>query len=343
MKRREFRSDTLTMPTLAMREAMYNAEVGDDVYEEDPTVNRLQKMAAEKLSKEAALFVSSGTQGNQCAIGAYIKPGDEIILAEAAHMVEHESGAAGALWGAHLRPVVSASTTYLTARDIEPRIRTRENVHEPCTGLVALENSLSDGTVMPIDEMRRVKELAGKHGIPVHLDGARIFNAAIALRVDPSEIAIQADSVMVCLSKGLGAPVGSLLLGDEVFIKRARKMRKMLGGGMRKAGVLAAPGIVALNDGANRLAEDHSNARLLAGLLDKIPGILVEMEKVRTNMVFCRVDGPDRSDTELVEYLYERGFNLNPPFSHNLRIVTSYEVNEEDVSALAAAIAEYMA
>ncbi|MCP4604316.1 MAG: low specificity L-threonine aldolase [Proteobacteria bacterium] len=342
MKRREFRSDTMTRPSPEMRDAMRNADVGDDVCEEDPTVNLLQEMAAEKLGMKAAMFVPSGTFGNQCAIGLHTKPGDEIILSETTHVIGHETGASGALWGAQTRIVVPAATTYLTVEDVEPRLRLHWDVHEPKTGLILLENALSDGTVMPVEEMQRLRALARQHGVPIHLDGARIFNAALALGVDPREIAAQADSVMVCLSKGLGAPVGSLLLGTDDFIKQARKNRKMMGGGMRQVGVIAAPGIIALTDGVDRLVEDHANAKLLATLLAEIPGIVVDVESVQTNMVFCRVDRPGRTEEGLVNYLDKHGFNNYPPAWYGLRFVTSYEVNEKDVRDFGAKAAEYM-
>ena len=342
MKRREFRSDTMTQPTLAMREAMRSAIVGDDVCEEDPTINELQELGAKKVGKEAALFVPSGVFGNECAIGLHTRPGSELILSERTHVIEHETGAAGALWGVQTRTVVPASTTYLTVEDIEPRLRFGQDVHEPETGLIVLENSLSDGTVMPLSEMRRVRELTTKHGIPIHLDGARLFNAAIALKVEALEIAACADSVTFCLSKGLGAPVGSLLCGSAEFVKRARRRRKMMGGGMRQVGVLGAPGIIALKEGIERLAEDHANARLLAELLAKIPGIVLDLDKVQTNMVFCRVSKPGRTEEGLIRFLDERGFNNYPPAPWGLRFVTSYEVNADDVREFAKAAAEYM-
>ncbi len=341
-QRREFRSDTMTLPSKAMRDAMRDAVLGDDVCEEDPTVNRLQVMAAEMLSKEAALFVPSGTAGNQCAIGVHTRPGDEMILSETTHIIDHEVGAAGALWGVQTRTLRPSSKNYLTAEDVAARFRIVEDVHEPDTGLIILENALADGTVMPVAEMGRVKALAEEHGVRVHLDGARIFNAALTLGVEAKEIAACADSVMLCLSKGLGAPVGSLLLGTADFIRRARKVRKMMGGGMRQVGVLAAPGIIALTEGTRRLAEDHANAKLLGELLSKIPGIAINIADVQTNMVFCRVDEPGRTEAGLVDHLNKNGFNAYRPAWYGLRFVMSYEVNKEDVRALAAAIAEYL-
>ncbi len=342
MVKKEFRSDTMTRPTQAMRDAMRDAEVGDDVCEEDPTINRLQKMAAEMLGKEAGLFVPSGTAGNQCAVGVHTRPGNELILSETTHTIDHEVGASGALWGVQTRIVQPTSQKYLTKEDVAARLRLVDDVHEPDTGLIILENALSDGTVMPIEEMHRVKELAEKHGIRVHLDGARLFNGALALKVDPKEITAHADSVMVCLAKGLGAPVGSLLLGTTDFIKRARKVRKMMGGGMRQAGVLAAPGILALTEGVKHLAVDHANAKLLGDLLAEISGMAVELEDVQTNMVFCRVDKMERTEAGLVEYLNNNGFHAYPPAWYGLRFVTSSEVNEKDVRDLAKAVGDYL-
>lgn len=343
MRRREFRSDTMTQPTRAMRDAMRDAEVGDDVCGEDPTVNRLQEMAAERLGKEAALFVPSGVFSNQCAIAVHTRPGDAMILPEGSHVVEHETGAAAALAGVQLRPVAPSAETYPTVADVAPCICAGEDVHEPKTGLIVLENSLSDGTVMPVDEMRWMKGLAEEHGVPVHLDGARIFNAALSLGVEAREIADQADSVSFCLSKGLGAPVGSLLCATAAFIERARRRRKMMGGGMRQVGVLAAPSIIALTEGVARLHEDHANARLLCRLLADIPGMMLEPDKVQTNMVFCRVDFPGKTGEELARFLAKRNIWVYPPSRLGLRFVLSSEVNDGDVRALAMAVAEYMA
>ncbi|MCP4677341.1 MAG: low specificity L-threonine aldolase [Deltaproteobacteria bacterium] len=342
MVRKEFRSDTMTLPTQAMRDAMRDAEVGDDVCEEDPTINRLQEMAADMLGKEEGLFVPSGTAGNQCAVGVHTRPGNELIVSETSHTIDHEVGASGALWGVQTRIILPTSKRYLTKEDIAARLRLVDDVHEPDTGLIILENALSDGTVMPIEEMRSVKELAEKHGIRVHLDGARLFNGALTLEVDPKEITAHADSVMICLAKGLGAPVGSLLLGTTDFIKHARKVRKMMGGGMRQAGVLAAPGIIALTEGVERLAEDHANAKLLGNLLAEISGIIVDCESVQTNMVFCRVDKMGRTEAGLVEYLNNNSFHAYRPAWYGLRFVTSREVNEEDVRALVKTVGDYL-
>ncbi|MBI4863202.1 MAG: aminotransferase class I/II-fold pyridoxal phosphate-dependent enzyme [Candidatus Riflebacteria bacterium] len=341
-RRHDFRSDTGTRPTRRMRDAMRDAEVGDDVCEEDPTVNRLQELAARMIGKDASLFVPSGTFANQCAIGVLIRPGDEVIVSETAHLVEHEAGAAAALSGAHVRAVTPTRRSYLTAEDVAPRLRIFEDVHCPRTGLVVLENALSDGTVMPVEEMSRVRALAAAHRVPVHLDGARLFNAALALGVDVREICAQADTVAFCLSKGLGAPVGSLLSGTAEFVRQARRRRKIMGGGMRQAGVLAAPGIVALTDGLARLEEDHRLARLLARRLAGIPGVVLDLASVQTNMVYCHLRGQGKSEEELVRFLEQRHILVYPPSTWGIRFVTSLEVDEEGVEAAVGAVADYL-
>lgn len=338
----EFRSDTMTRPSLAMRQAMFDAEVGDDVCEEDPTVNRLQEMAAAMLGKEAALFVPSGVFGNQCAIGVHTRPGDEVIVSETAHVVEHEAGAAGVLSGVQLRTIEPRTASYITAEEILPRLRIGEDIHFPRSRLIVLENALSDGSVMPVEAMAEVRRLADEHGLAVHLDGARLFNAAIALGVEARAIAVLCDSVTFCLSKGLGAPVGSLLCGSAELIRKARKRRKIMGGAMRQVGVLAAPGIVALTEGIGHLRQDHENARLLGELLARIPGVVLDLEKVRTNMVFIRVAKPGKSEEGLVDFLATRRILTYPPMVWGIRFVTSLEVTADEVRALAAAVADYL-
>lgn len=338
MTRREFRSDTMTRPTDAMRRAMAEAEVGDDVCGEDPTVNRLEAMAANLLGKEAALFVPSGVFGNQCAIGVYALPGDEILVSEKAHVVEHEAGSAAALAGVQVRAVMPGNSRYLTVEDIAPRLRVGDDIHEPRTALILLENALSDGTVMPVQAMDDVAALARDHGIPVHLDGARIFNAALALGVEAVALAAHCDSVSFCLSKGLGAPVGSLLCGSRAFVERARRRRKVMGGGMRQVGVLAAPGIVALTDGRARLGDDHARAWRLGQGLAAIPGIFVDVDAVVTNMVYVHVDLPGRTADDCVAFLASQGIRVYPPLPDGIRFVTSIEVGDDDIDAAIAAM-----
>lgn len=341
-KHREFRSDTMTLPTTAMRQAMAGAEVGDDVCNEDPTIHKIEALGAELLGKEAALFVASGVMGNQCALAVHGRPGDEVVLPESCHVVEHENATVASLWGLMTRTVTPTRKTYLLPEDIEPRLRRGDDLHEPRTGLIVLENALSDGTVMPVEVMGQIKTLAHEYEVKIHLDGARLFNAALALGVEPAAIAAQADSVMVCLSKGLGAPVGSLLVGDERFIATARRRRKMLGGGMRQVGVLAAPGILALTQGRAGLAADHAHARLLAQGLARLPGVVLDLDKVQTNMVWIHLDRPGKSCDELVVFLAQRGLHTYPPMHGAVRFVTSSRIDEFDVAVLIEAVAEYL-
>jgi threonine aldolase len=342
MKYREFRSDTMTRPTDAMRRAMAEAEVGDDVCGEDPTVNLLEKTAADLLGKEAALFVPSGVFGNQCSIGVHCRPGDEVIVSEKSHVVEHEAGSTAALAGVQVRAIAPTNGHYMTVADIESRIRIGDDIHLPRTALIMLENALSDGTIMPLDAMIEVAALARIHGIPVHLDGARLFNAALALGVEPSIVTAQCDTVSFCLSKGLGAPVGSLLCGPAAFIHLARRRRKVMGGGMRQVGVLAAPGLLALTDGRARLGEDHRRARDLANGFAAIPGIRVNVADVQTNMVYIRPDLPGRTDLELVAFLVSRGIHVYPPLPDGIRFVTSLEIDDDDVSAAIQAVRDFI-
>ena len=269
----DLRSDTVTTPTPAMREAMYSAEVGDDVYGEDPTVNRLQALAAEKTGKEAGLFVTSGTMGNLAAVLAHCDRGDEVILGNLAHTFLFEAGGISALGGVHSHQIPNQPDGTLALDDILAAIRP-DDAHFPVTRLICLENTHNrcGGVSLSVEYTRQVGELAHEHGLQVHLDGARLFNAAVAQGVSAAELAGPVDSVTFCLSKGLSAPVGSVLCGSGEFIHRAHRIRKQLGGGMRQAGVLAAAGIVALETMVDRLAEDHARARTLASRLQALPG-----------------------------------------------------------------------
>lgn len=335
----DFRSDTVTHPTPAMREAMAAAEVGDDVYQDDPTTNRLETLAAEMLGKEAALFVPSGTMGNQLALMAHTDKGDEAIVSEDCHIFEHEVGAAAVLSSLNLYPLSFKNGIY-DAAQIEAAINSND-IHEPPTTLICLENALANGRVVPLETMKEIRSVANAHGIPIHLDGARIFNAATALGVDAADIAACVDSASCCLSKGLCAPVGSVLVGSAAFIKRARRYRKMLGGGMRQTGILAAAGIIALTDMTKRLDEDHKTARLLARLLNDIEGISVDVESVQINMVFTRIDW-DNLD-ELQPWLKERGIVIADYSGPEVRFLTHHSIDEDDVRRLAGLIAEFPA
>lgn len=324
----DLRSDTVTAPTQAMRDAMYNAEVGDDVYGDDPTVRELEGYAAKLIGKEAALFVPSGTFGNQLAILTHCKRGDEVILGDDCHIVVHEVGAASVIAGVQFRTLIS-NKGELNPLDVESRIR-GEDIHFPNTGLICLENAHSNGRVISLKNMESIYNIARKHNIPLHLDGARVFNAAEYLKVDVKEITRYCDSVNFCLSKGLCAPVGSILAGTKEFIDKARKGRKLMGGGLRQAGFLAAAGLVALKDMVKRLRGDHENAQLLAAELSKIPGIKVNLEDVHINMVFFTIN--DEYNTEnIVRDFYNRGIKINPAENNQFRFVTNYWVSREDI------------
>src|SRR5437773_3659622 len=307
----DLRSDTVTKPTAAMRRAMAEAEVGDDVYREDPTVNRLEARAAEIFEREAGLFVPSGTMGNQTAIKVHTQPGREVICEERAHIVNHEMAMMAAFSGV-LPRTLRAEDGILTWGLIAPQVRGRSD-HRARTGLVELENSsnLAGGSVYPLQISDEICERAHEAGLPVHLDGARIFNAGVALGRSVVDLTRKFDSVMFCLSKGLGAPVGSMLAGSKAFIEDARLVRKMLGGGMRQAGVLAAAGLVALEESPKRLRVDHENARFLAERLAEMPGIKIEPGKVVTNILFLEVSGTGLTSFELSKRLASQGVLAN--------------------------------
>lgn len=326
----DLRSDTVTQPTPSMRQAMFEAEVGDDVYGDDPTVNRLEARAAERLGKEAALFVPTGTFGNQLALLAHCRRGDEVILGDDCHIVWHETGAPAVIAGVQLR-TIEGDKGVLTAAQIKRRIRFGDDIHQPNTGLICLENAHSNGRVIPLAAMAEVAELAREHKIPVHLDGARVFNAASYLKTDVREITQYADTVMCCLSKGLAAPAGSLLAGPSTFIERARKLRKLLGGGMRQIGVLAAPGLIALEDMSQRLHEDHARALQLAQALAAMPGVQVELDDVHINLVWFRLPGNVDSH-KVMQRLSAAGIKANPPEDGLMRFATHWQVDDAAVA-----------
>lgn len=325
----DLRSDTVTHPTPAMRQAMLNAEVGDDVYGDDPTVAALETAAADRLGKEAALFVPSGTFGNQLAIYTHCRRGDEVIVGDDSHIVWHEAGAAAVVGGVQLRTVDSRDGV-LAPADIARRIRVGDDIHCPDTGLICLENAHGNGRVVPLSVMAETAALARAHAVPVHLDGARVFNAAAYLGCDVADIAHHADSVMFCLSKGLAAPVGSMLVGTQDFIARARRARKMLGGGLRQAGVLAAPGLIALNEMTRRLGDDHAHARALAQGLARLPGVTLNPDDVHINLVWFRLDdGVDSA--ALMAALAAAGVKANPPEDGLMRLATHWQIGQAEV------------
>lgn len=329
MKFIDLRSDTVTIPTDEMREAMAKAEVGDDVYGDDPTINKLEKLAAEKVGKEAALFVPSGTFGNQLALFTHARRGQEVIIGKNNHIVVHEVGASAVIAGVQLRTLETVNGA-MEPRDVEKAIRA-DDIHEPETGLICVENAHGCGAVVPLETMKEIKRIAEKHSLPVHMDGARLFNAAIALGVDAKELAACCDSVMFCLSKGLAAPAGSMLAGNSEFIRKARKNRKLMGGGMRQVGILAAAGIIALEKMTLRLEQDHNNARYLAEELSKIDGVRVNTDSLDIDMVFFEIDGNLITSSELVEKLYAKNIKINGEEGGEYRFVCHIGVSREDI------------
>jgi threonine aldolase len=326
----DLRSDTVTKPTEEMRKAAYSAEVGDDVYGEDPTVNKLEETAAKILGKEEALFVTSGTQGNQIAVLTHCRPGNEIILEAESHIFYYESGAVAALAGVQTR-TIKGERGVMSPILVEDAIR-GEDQHFPETGLICLENThnRAGGAIIPLDNMRAIFDIAQNNKILVHIDGARLFNAAAASQRSVSEFTQYCDTVQICLSKGLGAPVGSILAGNREFIAKARKWRKRLGGGLRQVGMIAAPGLVALNSMRNRLVEDHENALVLANGLANISGIKL-VNQVDTNIVVVDISGLNMTEKEFVEKLKNKGI-LTGTFGPNLvRFVTHFNVTSSDI------------
>lgn len=343
----DLRSDTVTWPTPAMREAIAAAEVGDDVYGDDPTVNRLEALAAERLGKEAALFVASGTMGNLIAILTHCTAGDAMIAGRVAHAFMNEAGGAAALGGVHTQTVPVQPDGTLALDNIRAAVNDPHNDHHPLTRLVEVENTQGalGGIPLTPEYVRSVRAVCDDYGLKLHLDGARIWNAATALGCDVAELASPADSVMFCLSKGLCAPVGSMLCGPADFIRRAHRVRKRLGGGMRQAGVLAAAGIIAIEQMTGRLAEDHANAFRLAEGLAGIDGIEIDVGRVKTNMVFFRLaDGQSFDAAALVAALRDNhDVKINPPRGGNFRFVTHYWITPERVDTAVEAIREEMA
>jgi len=331
MRTVDLRSDTVTLPTEEMLEAIKNAELGDDVFREDPTVNRLEEMAAQKMGKESALLVTSGTQGNIVSILSHTKRGDEVILEADSCTYNFETGGLSAIGGLTVRPI-RGRMGVLYPRDVEKAIRPKD-IHCPETTLVCIENThnLAGGTVVSPSQIRAVWKVAKKHGLAVHMDGARIFNAAIALNIDVRELTRHVDSVMFCLSKGLSCPIGSLVAGSREFIEKARKWRQMLGGGMRQAGIIAAPGIIALEKMIDRLRDDHRNARILAEKLAKTEGISIDLETVQTNIVIFDVRNLRVRSAEFVQKLGGCGVKCLPINETCIRMVTHRGIEREDI------------
>ena len=335
------RSDTCTLPTDEMRQAMLKSNVGDDTYEEDPTVKELESIAAEIIGKEDALFVSSGTMGNLIALMTHCNAGEEVILEAESHIYYYEVGGMSRVAGLIPR-LIKGKNGIMDPDDIKEALR-GDNIHYPKTGLICLESSHNrgGGTVVPLDYMDRTMELANEYNLKVHLDGARIFNAAAHLGVDPKVIASKVDSVMFCLSKGLSAPVGSMLCGTKDFILRARKIRKLLGGGLRQSGVIAAPGVVALKTMIPRLTEDNKNAYKLAEGLLNIPGISIDLDTVQTNIVVFNTSNLKVPAKQFSNKLFEQ-YNIKastrPPYQ--VRMVANRHISEKDVGYVIQSVKE---
>lgn len=339
-KELNLRSDTCTLPTDDMREAMRNAPVGDDVYGDDPTINELERLAAEKVGKPASLFVPSGTMGNLIALMAHCNHGDEVVLEADCHILYYEAGGLSSIAGLCPR-VVKGEHGVMDPEDIRRALRSK-NIHYPKTSLLCLESSHNrgGGTVIPLEVMKASQEIARERDLRVHLDGARIFNAAFHLGVDAKVITSYTDSVMFCLSKGLSAPVGSMLCGDTEFIAKARKKRKLLGGGMRQAGVLAAAGIVALRYMVSRLAQDHENAQILAKQVADMPGISLDLSTVQTNMVVFSVERLGVGASEFARELQAYGVRCSTRVPYEIRLVTHRHIDASDIARAVEAVAK---
>ncbi len=327
----DLRSDTVTLPTEEMLEAIRTAELGDDVYGEDPTVNRLEELAAKKMGKEAALLTTSGTQANLASVMSQTERGDEVILEAHAHMYSHEVGAFSVIGGLVPR-LVTGHMGVMTPQDIEAVLR-QPNIHFPPTRLICIENThnYAGGTVWSPSQIKAVCEFAKTRRLNVHMDGARIFNAAVAQNIDVRELTRYVDTLMFCLSKGLSAPVGSLVVGSRSLVDRARRYRKMFGGGMRQAGIIAAPGIIAIEKMIDRLKDDHENAKLLARGLSKIDGISLDLDHIQTNIVRYDVSGLGIAAIEWVARLRDLGVKAGAQEAGSVRMVTHRGIEKEDI------------
>jgi threonine aldolase len=338
----DFRSDTVTRPTPEMRKAMFEAQVGDDVLGEDPTANALQEKAAALLGKEAALFVASGTMGNQLSIKAHTQPGDDVIIEAGGHAMNYEGGASAVLSSVQFSTIPGTRGVF-DAADVEAAIH-NEDVHLSVSRLVIIENTHNrgGGTVFPLENILRIREVATKKGLRMHMDGARLWNACVASGISPQEYAAPFDSVSVCLSKGLGCPVGSLVAGSGDFIKRVHRFRKLVGGGMRQIGFLAAAGIYALDHHIGRLEEDHRKAKKLAQGLAGIKNILIHPEEVETNILFFDVSPAERTAHEVAAALQEKGVRVHPTAKTRIRCVAHLDVSFDEIDRALEVIAGVM-
>lgn len=335
----DLRSDTVTQPTQEMREAMYRAVVGDDVFDDDPTIKELESLAAELLGKEAALFVTSGTQGNAVSVMAQTRRGESLLMGRGCHIADHEAGSYAMLSG--VSPCFAEDDDgILRPESVAALIHDGSDIQTAKTGLVCIENALSNGNVAPVTNFAEIYAAARERNIPVHLDGARIYNAAAYLGVDVKDMTKYCDSVMCCLSKGLCAPVGSVVAGSREFIVRAKKFRKALGGGMRQAGVLAAAGKLALTEMTRRVAQDHENAKYLADMLKALPGVHVDEKLIKINMIFFTTDWPEALVGRFPKEMLERGIKVLP--GGTFRYVTNNDITRKDCDAVIAAMADIL-
>lgn len=344
MKFIDLRSDTVTQPTPEMREAMAEAEVGDDVYRDDPTVNRLEEIAAEMLGKEASIFVPSGTMGNLLALLVHCRRGDEVIVGNQSHIYLNEAGGMAALGGIQACPLPNQKDGTLLLDDIRASIRS-EDVHHPITRLICLENTqnICGGVPLTPAYTRQVAEIARQNGLALHIDGARIFNSAVAQNVSVKELVEPADSIMFCLSKGLASPIGSMLIGSQKFIARARHIRKMLGGGMRQVGVVAAAGIISLEKMVNRLGDDHVRARRLADGLRQVKGVMVDEGSPYSNMVYLNLSENAKVDSkQICDLARNMGILLDADSSRRFRLVTHYWIDDHAVEKTISAFQEIL-
>lgn len=338
----DLRSDTVTWPTEQMREAMKNALVGDDGYAEDPTTVELESYAASLTGKEAALFVPSGTFANQLALFTHCKRGQEVVLDDSCHIVQHEAGASSIIAGVQLR-TISALGPVLDPDEYAARIRVNKDIHEPETGLLCLENAHSLGSILPLSFMEQMKYVSSRHHVPIHLDGARLFNASIKLNVQAVEITKYADSVMVCLSKGLCAPAGSFLAGTASFIEKARANRKIMGGGMRQTGILTAAGLVALKEMRTRLSIDHNNADYLANELSQFEQIDIDFSRRDINMVFFSFKNLSVDPDGITDFFKSNGILINKNDSKGVfRLVTHYWIERKDIDTFIQVMGKFL-
>ncbi|HIN19725.1 MAG TPA: low-specificity L-threonine aldolase [Candidatus Marinimicrobia bacterium] len=328
----DLRSDTVTLPSDEMRQSIANADLGDDVFREDPTINQLESKSSELFGKEAAIFVPSGTMGNLASILAHCDRGTEIILGDKSHTFLYEGGGISAFGGIHSRQLPNQDDGTLDVEEIKSAIRT-ENDHFPKTSAIGLENThnMCFGTPLSVEYINSVALIAKENGLKLHIDGARIFNAAVALNVAVKDLVENADSVTFCLSKGLAAPVGSVVCGGEKFIYQVRRNRKALGGGMRQAGILAAAGLLSLNLAESQLLEDHKNAKLLAEGIAQINGLTIDEKKVQTNIIYFGLNSPKLTGSQLVSKMDNRGIKFFEISSNRFRLVTHYGITRDDI------------